>query len=96
MWFVLVFLTGSVLDAATTPRDGVIEGVVVRAADHTPVSGAEVVLRARLTANCCRWPKPPPMPREDSASSGFRRMALPCICRAPIAAAFIIPARACG
>jgi hypothetical protein len=48
MWFVLVFLTGSVLDAATTPRDGVIEGVVVRAADHTPVSGAEVVLRAKV------------------------------------------------
>jgi hypothetical protein len=48
MWLVLVLLTASVVDAATTPRVGVIEGVVVRAANGTSVSGAEVVLRAKV------------------------------------------------
>lgn len=48
MWLVLVFLTASLADAALAPRNGVIEGVVTRAADHTTVSGAEVVLRGRV------------------------------------------------
>ena len=48
MWLILVLLTGSALDASPPLRDGVIEGVVVHAADHTPVPRAEVVLRAKV------------------------------------------------
>ena len=48
MWLILILLTGSALDASRLPRDGLIEGTVVRAADHTPVPHAEVVLRAKL------------------------------------------------
>lgn len=48
MWLILVLLTGSPFTAAPPPHDGMIAGVVVRAADHTPVPGAEVVLRARI------------------------------------------------
>ena len=46
MWLTLVLLTGSVLAADLPTDDGIIEGVVVRAADQSPVAGAEVVLRA--------------------------------------------------
>ena len=48
MLLTLVLLTGSVLDANPPRLEGVIEGVVVRAADQLPVSGAEVVLRAKV------------------------------------------------
>ncbi len=48
MWLILVLSIGSVLDANPPPRDGMIEGVVVRAANRTPVPNAEVVLRARV------------------------------------------------
>ena len=48
MWLILVLLTGSVLDASPPLRDGMIEGVVVHATDHTPVPRAEVVLRAKV------------------------------------------------
>jgi hypothetical protein len=48
MWLILILLTGSALDASPPHRDGVIEGVVVHAADHTPVPQAEVVLRAKI------------------------------------------------
>jgi hypothetical protein len=48
MWFILVLLTGSALDSNPPHRDGMIEGVVVRATDHTPVPHAEVVLRAKV------------------------------------------------
>ena len=48
MFVTLMFLAGSVLTAVSPEGDGVIEGVVVRAADQTPVAGAEVVLRAKV------------------------------------------------
>jgi hypothetical protein len=48
MWLILVFLTGSVLDAGQPVHDGMIEGVVVNAADQKPVPRAEVVLRAKV------------------------------------------------
>ena len=48
MLLTLVLLAGSVLEANPPRLEGVIEGVVVRAADHRPVSGAEVVLRAKV------------------------------------------------
>jgi hypothetical protein len=48
MLLTLVLLTASVLDTNPPRLDGVIEGVVVRAADQRPVSGAEVVLRAKV------------------------------------------------
>ena len=47
MWLILVVLTASALDASPPLRDGVIEGVVVCAADHSPVPHAEVVLRGQ-------------------------------------------------
>jgi hypothetical protein len=48
MWLALLLVTGSALNATPPLHDGVIEGVVVRAADHTPVARAEVVLRAKV------------------------------------------------
>lgn len=48
MWFVLLLLTGSVLDTTAPLGNGVIEGVVINAADQTPVAGAEVVLRVKV------------------------------------------------
>jgi hypothetical protein len=48
MLLTLVLLAGSVLEANPPLRDGIIEGTVVRAKDHTPVSGAEVVLRRKV------------------------------------------------
>jgi hypothetical protein len=48
MLLTLVLLAGSVLEANPPLRDGIIEGMVVHATDHTPVAGAEVVLRAKV------------------------------------------------
>ena len=48
MWLILILMTGSALDASPPPRDGMIEGVVVQATDHSPVPNAEVVLRAKV------------------------------------------------
>jgi hypothetical protein len=48
MLLALISLAGLTLGADASPRDGVIEGVVVRAVDRTPVAGAEVVLRAKV------------------------------------------------
>ncbi len=48
MLFTLLLLAGSALAANPPQLVGVIEGVVVRAADHRPVSGAEVVLRTEV------------------------------------------------
>jgi hypothetical protein len=48
MWLKLVLLGASILAADPPAGDGTIEGVVVRAADQSPVAGAEVILRARV------------------------------------------------
>lgn len=48
MCMTAIILAGSILAAASPAGNGVIEGVVVRAADHAPLSGAEVMLRARI------------------------------------------------
>ena len=64
-----MLLAGSVLAANSPAGDGVIEGVVVRAVDQTPVPAPRWCCGRRLAANCCPWPKPSPTPREDSASS---------------------------
>ncbi len=48
MLLTLLLLAGSVSGANPPRPEGVIEGVVVRAAGHTPVAGAEVVLRAKV------------------------------------------------
>ncbi len=48
MLLTLVLLAGSAMASVSHAGDGVIEGVVVRAADRTPVPGAEVVLRAKV------------------------------------------------
>jgi hypothetical protein len=48
MAMTILLLMVSVLAAGPLDGDGVIEGVVVRAPDQTPVSAAEVVLRAKV------------------------------------------------
>lgn len=48
MSLTMLLLTVSVLATNPLAGDGVIEGAVVRALDQTPVSGAEVVLRAKV------------------------------------------------
>jgi hypothetical protein len=48
MALTMLLLTLSVLAANPPAGDGLIEGAVVRALDQTPVSGAEVVLRAKV------------------------------------------------
>jgi len=90
MWLALVLLTGSALNASPPLRDGTITGVVVRVADHAPVPRAEVVLRAKVDGQLLPSPKPPLTIKGDSHSHGFRPTARTSICRAPIAAAFII------
>ena len=44
----LLLLGASILAADPPPGDGMITGGVVRAADQSPVAGAEVILRARV------------------------------------------------
>jgi hypothetical protein len=48
MWLILILMTGSALGASPPLHDGMIEGVVVHATDHTPLPHAEVVLRAKV------------------------------------------------
>jgi hypothetical protein len=48
MFVTAIVLASSLLSAASPAGEGVIEGVVVRAAGQTPLPGAEVVLRAKI------------------------------------------------
>jgi hypothetical protein len=48
MFLTAIVLAGSILAATSPAGEGVVEGVVVRAAGQMPVSGAEVVLRAKI------------------------------------------------
>ena len=48
MFVTAIVLASSLLSAASPAGEGVVEGIVLRAAGQTPLPGAEVVLRAKI------------------------------------------------
>ena len=76
MALTLLLLTVSMLAANPPVGDGVIEGTVVRAIDQAPFPAPRWCCGRRSAANCWRWPRPRPTPRENSALSIFPLMAI--------------------
>ena len=96
MLLTLILLAGSALAGGSPGADGVIEGVVLRAVDRTPVAGAEVVLRAKYNGEMLSLAE-----TTADAAGRFRFEHLPAngayaYLPAPTTTASIIPAPACG